>query len=168
MNDSREVFGSMNYNSITNKLSWKINIFFALKVGFWSHYSASCHMKGLGLWRGGLGLEWSGLSLGLGLRCCGLGLGLGWWGLGLGLGLGWWGRDSITAIHMPYLNVWFFSNPLRPDNRRDPCVLEEKRSSAAVSSSFPWEVIIHDPSNLADGETGNLKKEMWPNVIEWW
>ena len=44
MNDSREVFGSMNYNSITNKLSWKINIFFALKVGFWSHYSASCHI----------------------------------------------------------------------------------------------------------------------------
>ena len=47
--------------------------------------------KGLGLGRGGLGLEWSGLGVGLGLE---------WWGLGLGLGLGLWGRDSITAARL--------------------------------------------------------------------
>ena len=56
--------------------------------------------KGLGLGRGGLGLEWSGLGLGLGLE---------WWGLGLGLGL--WGRDSITDQkwpQVPWMSYLYF------------------------------------------------------------
>ena len=101
-------------------------------------------LKGLGLRRCGLGLEWPGL---------GLGLGLGWWGLGLDLGLGWWGRDSITEIHV---------NTIHACNLCNKSLKSQIKNKHIFSKLVNYEIYTHENNHKFFRAHFNLMMQMMP------